>query len=95
MQEIGHWINGKIVNGTSGRFAEVMNPATGEVQAKVALATLAELDHAIQEAAKFGATHTAVSGAGSKFTRIPDVTDIAYSSAPAYVHITTNNMRGF
>jgi hypothetical protein len=39
MQEIGHWINGKMVAGTSGRFADVMNPATGEVQAKVALAT--------------------------------------------------------
>ena len=52
MQEIGHWINGKMVKGTSGRFAEVMNPATGEVQARVALATLGELDHAIQEAAK-------------------------------------------
>ncbi|MFP5481347.1 MAG: aldehyde dehydrogenase family protein, partial [Alphaproteobacteria bacterium] len=52
MQEIGHWINGKMVKGTSGRFADVMNPATGEVQARVALATPAELDHAIQEAAK-------------------------------------------
>ncbi len=51
MQEIGHWINGKRVAGTSGRFADVMNPATGEVQARVALATQAELDHAIQEAA--------------------------------------------
>ena len=43
MQEIGHWINGKMVKGTSGRFADVMNPATGEVQARVALATLGEL----------------------------------------------------
>ena len=52
MQEIGHWINGKRVAGTSGRFAEVFNPATGEVQARVALATKAELDHAVAEAAK-------------------------------------------
>nr|MCU0905736.1 aldehyde dehydrogenase family protein [Tabrizicola sp.] len=52
MQEIGHWINGRRTPGTSGRFADVMNPATGEVQGRVALATLAELDHAIQEAAK-------------------------------------------
>jgi hypothetical protein len=44
MKEIGHWINGKHVKGTSGRFADVFNPATGEVQAKVALATKAELD---------------------------------------------------
>jgi malonate-semialdehyde dehydrogenase (acetylating)/methylmalonate-semialdehyde dehydrogenase len=52
MQEIGHWINGKLVPGRSGRFADVMNPATGEVQARVALATVGELDHAVQEAAK-------------------------------------------
>jgi phosphoserine aminotransferase len=48
-------------------------------------------EKAVQEAAKFGATHVAVSAAGSKFTRIPDVAELAYSSAPAYVHITTNN----
>ena len=41
MKEIGHWINGKLVAGTSGRFADIMNPATGEVQARVALATVA------------------------------------------------------
>ncbi len=52
MQEIGHWINGKRVAGTSGRFADVMNPATGEVQARLALASVAELSHAVEEAAK-------------------------------------------
>ncbi len=52
MQEIGHWINGKRVAGKSGRFADIYNPATGEIQAKVALATAEELDHAIAEAAK-------------------------------------------
>jgi malonate-semialdehyde dehydrogenase (acetylating) / methylmalonate-semialdehyde dehydrogenase len=52
MQDIGHWINGKRVAGTSGRFADVYNPATGEVQARVALASAAELDGAIQDAAK-------------------------------------------
>ncbi|WP_225027094.1 CoA-acylating methylmalonate-semialdehyde dehydrogenase [Xinfangfangia pollutisoli] len=51
MQEIGHWINGKLVAGTSGRFADVYNPATGEVQARLALATATELDDAIQKAA--------------------------------------------
>ncbi|ADE85310.1 CoA-acylating methylmalonate-semialdehyde dehydrogenase [Rhodobacter capsulatus] len=50
MKEIGHWIDGKMVAGTSGRFAEVMNPATGEVRAKVALATKAELDAAVAAA---------------------------------------------
>ena len=52
MKEIGHWINGKHVKGTSGRSADVFNPATGEVQARVALATKAELDAATAEAAK-------------------------------------------
>jgi malonate-semialdehyde dehydrogenase (acetylating)/methylmalonate-semialdehyde dehydrogenase len=52
MKEIGHWINGKLVAGTSGRFADIMNPATGEVQARVALATVAELNSAIEDAAK-------------------------------------------
>ncbi|MDF2142704.1 CoA-acylating methylmalonate-semialdehyde dehydrogenase [Paenirhodobacter sp. CAU 1674] len=52
MKEIGHWINGKLVAGTSGRFADVFNPATGEQQAKVALATPAELDAAVADAEK-------------------------------------------
>ena len=38
MREIGHFIGGKAVKGTSGRFGDVFNPNTGEVQAKVALA---------------------------------------------------------
>ncbi|MFO6463785.1 CoA-acylating methylmalonate-semialdehyde dehydrogenase [uncultured Jannaschia sp.] len=50
MQEIGHWIDGAAVAG-SGRSADVYNPATGEVQARVALASGAELDRAVQVAA--------------------------------------------
>ncbi|MFD1795430.1 CoA-acylating methylmalonate-semialdehyde dehydrogenase [Paracoccus aurantiacus] len=61
MKEIGHWIDGKEVAGTSGRFADVYNPATGEVQAKVALASDAEITAAIDSAAKaqvkWGATN--------------------------------------
>jgi len=52
MQEIGHWINGARVAGTSGRYGEVYNPATGELQARVALASPEELAHAIAEAEK-------------------------------------------
>ena len=44
--------DGKEVKGTSGRFSDVMNPATGEVIARVPLATPAELDAAVQSAAK-------------------------------------------
>ncbi len=61
MKEIGHWINGKLVAGASGRAADVFNPATGEVQARVALASKAELDSAVADAAiaqvKWGATN--------------------------------------
>ena len=61
MREIGHWIDGKRVAGTSGRTSDVYNPATGEVQARVALATKAELDAAVASAAKaqvaWGATN--------------------------------------
>ena len=39
MREIGHFIGGKEVKGTSGRFGDVFNPNTGEVQAKVAFAS--------------------------------------------------------
>jgi len=61
MKEIGHWINGKLVAGGSGRSADVFNPATGEVQAQVALASKDELDSAVSDAAqaqvKWGATN--------------------------------------
>ncbi|WP_299191267.1 CoA-acylating methylmalonate-semialdehyde dehydrogenase [uncultured Litoreibacter sp.] len=50
MQELTHYINGAHVKGTSGRFADVYNPATGEVQAKVPLASVAELDQAVAAA---------------------------------------------
>src|SRR5690606_15844802 len=41
---------GSLVAGTSGRKANVFNPATGEVEAEVALASDAELDAAVQNA---------------------------------------------
>ncbi len=50
MRSIGHFIGGKRVNGTSGRTADVFNPNTGEVQAKVALASKAELRAAVENA---------------------------------------------
>ena len=50
MREIGHFIGGKHVVGTSGRTSDVFNPATGEVEAKVALASADELNAAIENA---------------------------------------------
>jgi len=52
MQELTHFINGEHVKGTSGKFTDVFNPATGEVQARVPLATKEELDSAVADAAK-------------------------------------------
>jgi len=49
-KEIGHFIGGKRVKGESGRFADVFNPNTGEVQARVALASKAELRKAVENA---------------------------------------------
>ncbi|RMD88761.1 MAG: CoA-acylating methylmalonate-semialdehyde dehydrogenase [Alphaproteobacteria bacterium] len=50
MQELGHYINGTRVNGQSGRFGDVYNPATGEVQARVALANAEEVAYAVDVA---------------------------------------------
>ena len=51
MTELTHYVGGKHVNGRSGRFADVYNPATGEVQSKVPLASQSELDAAVAYAA--------------------------------------------
>ena len=48
MREITHFIDGASVAGTSGRYSDVFNPNTGEVQARVALASTAEVDKAVQ-----------------------------------------------
>ncbi len=50
MRDIHHFVNGQTLAGTSGRFGDVFNPNTGEVQARVQLATAAELDAAVQVA---------------------------------------------
>jgi len=52
MREITHFIDGVSVAGTSGRYGEVFNPNTGEVQARVALATAGELYAAVQAAVR-------------------------------------------
>src|SRR3984885_16240416 len=51
LREVHHWINGRTVTGSSGRFGDVYNPASGEVQAKVALASVDEVDSAVAAAA--------------------------------------------
>jgi malonate-semialdehyde dehydrogenase (acetylating) / methylmalonate-semialdehyde dehydrogenase len=51
MREIGHFIGGKHQAGTSGRFADVYQPMTGEIIARVALASAAEMRAAVENAA--------------------------------------------
>ncbi len=48
--ELTHFIGGEHVKGTSGRFANVYNPATGEVQAKCPLASADEVRAAVENA---------------------------------------------
>src|SRR5690606_14761148 len=50
MEQIGHFIGGKHVAGTSGRTADVLQPMDGTVRNKVALASAAELRKAVENA---------------------------------------------
>jgi malonate-semialdehyde dehydrogenase (acetylating) / methylmalonate-semialdehyde dehydrogenase len=52
MRDIAHFVNGQAFDGASGRFGDVFNPNTGEVQARVQFATDGEIDAAVQAAAK-------------------------------------------
>ena len=61
MQELTHFIDGAMTKGASGRFADVYNPATGEVQAKAPMASAAETNDVVERAARaqlaWGATN--------------------------------------
>ena len=52
MKQIGHFIDGELVPGNSGRQKDIYNPNTGDIQAQVNLATPKELDAAVASAAK-------------------------------------------
>ena len=52
MRDVNHFIDGKAFTGASGRFGDIYNPNTGEVQARVQLATDSEVDMAVQSALK-------------------------------------------
>ena len=49
-RELQHFVGGKLVFGTSGRFADVFDPNTGAVQARVALAAKSEVEAVIANA---------------------------------------------
>src|SRR3954466_16096217 len=50
--QISHFINGQRTAGQSKRTADVLNPNTGEVQAKVPMASSADIDAAVAGAAE-------------------------------------------
>jgi malonate-semialdehyde dehydrogenase (acetylating)/methylmalonate-semialdehyde dehydrogenase len=50
MRTIDHWIDGQLSPSSSGRIGPVYNPATGEQQATVGLASVAEVDTAVASA---------------------------------------------
>jgi len=52
MKTIEHFVNGKSFSGTSKRTSDVFNPATGEVSAKVNLASKKDVDDAVEIASK-------------------------------------------
>ena len=56
MKNIHHFVNGKIFEGESKKTSDVYNPATGEVSAKVTLASKKDVDSVVDSAHKaFGA----------------------------------------
>ncbi|MFI0820592.1 CoA-acylating methylmalonate-semialdehyde dehydrogenase [Streptomyces sp. NPDC021098] len=50
MKTVNHWIGGKSVEGTSGTYGPVFNPATGAQDTRVALASVEEVDAAVASA---------------------------------------------
>ncbi|MEU3710772.1 CoA-acylating methylmalonate-semialdehyde dehydrogenase [Streptomyces catenulae] len=56
MQTISHWIGGKPVEGVSGNFGPVFNPATGAQEKQVPFASVEEVDAAVAAAKEAFAT---------------------------------------
>ena len=50
MKTVNHWIGGKTVEGASGNYGPVTDPATGAVTTQVALASVDEVDAAVAAA---------------------------------------------
>ncbi len=52
MRLIEHYVNGKIIPGSSDIKGKVFNPATGEQESEVRLASKSDLDSAVEVAKK-------------------------------------------
>ncbi|MFT5770223.1 MAG: malonate-semialdehyde dehydrogenase (acetylating)/methylmalonate-semialdehyde dehydrogenase, partial [Lysobacterales bacterium] len=50
METVTHFINGQRESGTGNRSLDVFNPATGQVQRQVQMATAADVDAAVKAA---------------------------------------------
>jgi malonate-semialdehyde dehydrogenase (acetylating) / methylmalonate-semialdehyde dehydrogenase len=52
LKKVSHWVDGKLAPSSSGRSGVIWNPATGEQQATVDFASVAEVDAAVAVAKK-------------------------------------------
>ncbi|MCC9173077.1 CoA-acylating methylmalonate-semialdehyde dehydrogenase [Arthrobacter sp. zg-Y179] len=52
VRELSHYVDGQHVGGTSGRFSDVYDPCTGEVSARVPLASTEEVRNIVSNAEK-------------------------------------------
>lgn len=77
--------------GASLQFAMVPMNLLGPGQVADYLVTGVWSQKARKEASGIGTTHVAASGEADGFRRIPTAAEIAWSPAPAYAHLTTNN----
>ncbi|MET7637792.1 CoA-acylating methylmalonate-semialdehyde dehydrogenase [Streptomyces sp. NPDC005438] len=77
MKTLGHWIDGKAVDGTSGRFGPVYDPATGAQPTQVALASTEEVDQAVASAreAYLGWRHSSLARRTSVLFRYRELLD--------------------
>ena len=54
MKLIEHYVGGKIIPGSSDRKSKIFNPATGEQESEVRLASKSDLNQAVEVAKKAG-----------------------------------------
>ena len=69
MRDIGHFIGGRPVSGTSGTYGDVFNPASGEIAARIAMANAAEVDSAVAAASAAWPAWAATPGRAAARTR--------------------------
>lgn len=77
--------------GASTQFFTLPMNLLGEGKTADYIDTGAWSTKAIKEARRFGGVHVAGSGQGDSYARLPTTAGINFSSAPAYVHVTSNN----